>query len=319
MPVPPIPPTGKRMGGAAYIGGIQRFSTEDGPGIRTNIFLKGCPLRCKWCHNPELLDARYGVLYSPSKCILCGECVKNCPAGAIRPGKGEIVIDRTLCKGCGTCVENCCTTALHTKSVTYTMDELMGAVEKDRNFYETSGGGVTLSGGEVLAHGEYALEIAREVKKRGFSLAIETSGEGAWEHLHALAEICDWILYDLKHMDPEQHEFYTGVKPELIWENLTRLSEDPELRKKIIIRVPLLHGVNDGEGNMEALRDFMTERHLTHANLLPYHNMGIGKAREAGLVQEEFETPPDEILIRAAGQLRAAGIQVEIMGHEEDG
>lgn len=307
------------MEGAAYIGGIQRFSTEDGPGIRTSIFLKGCPLRCRWCHNPELLDTHYGVLYSPNKCILCGECVKNCPAGAIRPGKGEIVIDRTACKGCGTCVDNCCTTALHTKSISYTMAALMDIVEKDRDFYETSGGGVTLSGGEVLAHGEYALEIAKEVKKRGFSLAIETSGAGTWEHLCALAEICDWILYDLKHMDPERHAFYTGVRPDLIWENITRLAADLELREKIIIRVPLLHGVNDDEANLEALRDFMTKRHLAHANLLPYHNMGIGKAREAGLVQEEFKMPSDEDLLRAAGQLRAAGIQVEIMGYEEDG
>ncbi len=302
----------------AYIGGIQRFSTEDGPGIRTNIFLKGCPLRCRWCHNPELLDSHYGVLYSPGKCILCGECAAKCPAGAIRPGEGRIEIDRSICQGCGTCVENCCTTALHAKSVRYTMDELMAVVEKDRNFYETSGGGVTLSGGEVLAHGEYALEIGREVKKRGFSLAIETSGEGSREQLHALAEISDWILYDLKHMDPAQHKFYTGVTPERIWENLTKLAEEPDLRAKIIIRVPLLHGVNDSTENIAALRDFVLACGLTTVNLLPYHNMGIGKAREAGMVQEEFETPPDAVLTRAAGQLRDVGIHVTIMGHDDD-
>ncbi len=301
----------------AYIGGIQRFSTEDGPGIRTNIFLKGCPLRCKWCHNPELLDFHYGVLYSPNKCILCGECAVKCPSGAIRFNGKQIEIDRSLCQGCGTCVENCCTTALHTKSVFYTMDELMKVVEKDRNFYETSGGGVTLSGGEILAHGDYTLTIGQEVKKRGFSLAIETSGEGNWEHLHSLSEISDWILYDLKHMDPVQHKLYTGVSPERIWENLTKLAQEPDIRAKIIVRVPLIHGVNDGEETIETLRNFLTARGLYVANLLPYHNMGIGKAREAGMVQEEFATPPDDVLRRAAGQLRDGGIQVTIMGHED--
>ena len=197
------------------------------------------------------------------------------------------------------------------------MDELMKVVEKDRNFYETSGGGVTLSGGEILAHGDYTLTIGQEVKKRGFSLAIETSGEGNWEHLHSLSEISDWILYDLKHMDPVQHKLYTGVSPERIWENLTKLAQEPDIRAKIIVRVPLIHGVNDGEETIETLRNFLTARGLYVANLLPYHNMGIGKAREAGMVQEEFATPPDDVLRRAAGQLRDGGIQVTIMGHED--
>lgn len=192
----------------------------------------------------------------------------------------------------------------------------MNEVEKDRNFYETSGG-VTFSGGEVLAHGAYALEIAQEVKRRGFSLAVETSGYGLWADLRPLTELADWVLYDLKHMDPEKHRYYTGVTPDLIWQNLRDLTENPALRKKIIVRVPMIHGVNDDAENIAALRDFMLEKKLTEANLLPYHNMGIGKAHEAGMEQVEFGTPSDEILTRAAECLRKAGIQTTIMGREE--
>lgn len=301
-----------------YIGGIQRFSTEDGPGIRTTVFLKGCPLKCQWCHNPELLNGDFAVLRRSSTCILCGRCVKTCPAGAITFVDGEIRLDRDQCQKCGACVEQCPTGALYTKSIEYTMDDLMKPIEKDRQFYESSGGGVTLSGGEVLAHGAYALEIAQEVRARGISLAIETSGFGVYEELEALALLCDWILFDLKHMDPEQHKIYTGVDPHVIWENLTRLCQLPGMADRIIIRVPLMHGVNDSEENLRAVGAFMTERGLKHVNLLPYHNMGLSKAREAGLEQKEFETPSDEVLEQGRQILLGFGLQVEVMGHEDD-
>lgn len=300
-----------------YIGGVQRFSTEDGPGIRTTVFLKGCPLSCKWCHNPELLDAAYGVLYRAKDCIFCGRCVKSCPVGAIRPVDGRIEVDREACIQCGACVDACCTEALYTKSISYTLEDLMRLLEKDRMYYESSGGGITLSGGEVLAHGAYALEIAREVQRRGFSLAIETSGFGKYEELLALAEQSDWILYDLKHMDPEKHRQYVGAAPDLIWQNLKRLSAETGMREKIVIRVPCVHGVNDDAENMEALCAFMKTCGLETVHLLPYHNMGIAKAREAGIQQETFETPPDETLEAAKDLLTAAGLRVTIMGHQD--
>lgn len=239
-----------------------------------------------------------------------------CPAGAIHLTKDGVFVDMERCISCGKCVENCCSEALHTKSAEYTMEELMDLLKKDRQYYDSSGGGITLSGGEVLAHGTHALKIAENARKEGISVAIETSGYGDYEKLYSLARICDWILFDLKHMDAVSHKTYVGASPERIWENLRRLAAVPGMGEKIIIRVPMIHPVNDTVENIQAIGEFMRQNHLRTIHLLPYHDMGIAKAREMGIEQKRFETPSDEVLEAAAKLLRSYGLTAEIMGKE---
>lgn len=300
-----------------YIGGIQRFSTEDGPGIRTTVFLKGCPLRCQWCHNPELLERGFGLLYREKECIRCGRCISACSRGALAFGGDQVQIDRAACIPCGACTAACCTGALFTKSHVYTEEELMDILAKDNDYYELSQGGITLSGGEVLSHGAYARELARRIKEAGWTLVVETSGFGPWEDLEALAAWCDWILFDLKVMDREKHKAYVGVYPDRIRQNLESLTRKPGVKEKIIIRVPAIGGVNDDEDNTRALGDYMVRLALHRVDILPYHNMGLSKAREAGWTQAEFETPSAAVLERNRMILEDAGLDVTVMGQED--
>ncbi|WP_301861208.1 glycyl-radical enzyme activating protein [uncultured Megasphaera sp.] len=301
-----------------YIGGIQRFSTEDGPGIRTTVFFKGCPLRCQWCHNPELLDPGFGLLYREKECIHCGRCIASCPVGALSAGADGIVqIQRSHCQGCGMCIEACCTGALFTKSKQFTIEELLKELAKDKDYYALSGGGITLSGGEILSHGKMAREVAQAVTDAGYTLAIETSGFGNYDDLAALAAYCDWILFDMKIMDRELHKQYIGVYPDVIRENLELLCQIPGMKEKIIIRVPLIGEVNDTIENAELLRKYIQTLGLKTVHLLPYHNMGISKAREAGLQQHQFTTPSDERLAAIRTAIQHGGVNVIVMGREE--
>lgn len=256
---------------------IQKFSIHDGDGIRTSVFFKGCPLRCEWCHNPETQRYEREMQFDSGKCTGCGSCVKVCPSKALSMRDGKPVLDKDACTLCGKC-ENFCPAGLREIiGREYTVKELVKELMKDQMFYEDSGGGVTLSGGEVMTMDmDYILAAAKELKRQDVTLTIDTCGYVPYEKFQVLLPYVDTFLYDVKVMDPELHKKYMGVDNKLILENLVRLSRDGA---RIYIRIPTIKEVNGNEENMKETAAFLKEHdiHPPQINLLPYHDTGSGK------------------------------------------
>jgi len=306
----------------ALVGGIQKFSTEDGPGIRTTVFLKGCPLNCAWCHNPELIAFGQELIQMPNNCIHCGYCVEHCPQGAVfvtknAEGEPEIAIDRGKCVRCMTCVKGCTANALRMVAKLMTPEDVMETVIQDKDFYESTGGGMTISGGEMLAQPEFAERLIDLAEAEGINVCLDTSGQGKGDDLIRLAShpnVTD-ILYDMKAIDPKVHREYTGKENGLILENLERLAADPVLAPKILMRMPLIAGVNDTDGMIRRTAEFYREHGLKRVTLLPYHVLGVSKKRHIGGVPREFSAPSDERLEEIRKILEEnCGASVEIMG-----
>lgn len=279
------------------IGGIQKFSIEDGPGIRTTIFIKGCPLNCKWCHNPELIDSSQQIIKSPNNCIKCMYCVSICPQGALKmtPEKG-VVIDRDKCNLCLKCTDTCYSHALRTVAKLMNIKEVLDIAEQDKGFYDNTNGGITVSGGEILMHTEYVSKLIDEAAIRGMNVCIDTSGYGSRSALMriALKENVTNILYDIKSVDDEIHKKYTGVSNLLIIDNLRTLAEDERTAEKLVIRMPLIKGVNDDFKSVRAAGKLFKEIGIKHVDLLPYHSLGVNKKKNLGSIQERFEQPTKE-------------------------
>jgi len=260
---------------------IQRFSVNDGPGIRTTVFLKGCPMRCPWCHNPESILPGKQLLLREDRCIRCGDCSRACPNGAISNVEGILVTDRDRCRVCGTCLESCFAEAREIVGRETTVDEVLLEAEKDRVFYDQSGGGVTFSGGEPLFQHEFLLALLQAARQKEIHTAVDTTGYTSPEILEGISPFVDLFLYDLKTLDDERHREYTGVSNRLILENLGRLIRRGN---HVIARVPLLPGVNDDETSIRDIGRFVKNLGaVSEIHLLPYHTTGSEKYRRLGM------------------------------------
>ena len=256
---------------------IQRFSLNDGPGIRTTVFFKGCNMHCTWCHNPETLSFERDLLFYPNKCIHCGKCFGACPAHAHQIVDGKHVINRSLCIRCGKCAEICYAQALTMSGKEMTVDEIMAEIRQDQPYYKTSGGGVTLSGGEVLCHVEFATEIARACKADGIHVALETNLSQPLERIAPLLAEVDLVMADCKLFNDSMHRKYTGISNETVLESLKAIQNIP-----MIVRTPLIPGVTDTEENLRAIAAFLAGKaNLKYYELLNFNP--LGSAKYAGL------------------------------------
>ena len=292
---------------------IQRYSIQDGPGIRTTVFLKGCPLSCWWCHNPEGLQDGQEIIFWENRCLSCGQCFKHCPSGAIQMKDGKPVTDKTKCILCGRCVEVCPAQAREILGKKMTVGEVIKEIEKDLIFYEESGGGVTFSGGEPLKQSEFLESLLDGCQEKKIHTAVDTSGYISWETLDKISSKVDLFLYDLKIMDSKKHKKYTRVSNEIILENLKKLSS---VHHNIFVRFPVIPGINDDYQNIKESGEFLSSLKIAQVNLLPYHYIGIDKYRILGRTYKLADTQSlsEEKLSEISAILRKFNLNVKMGG-----
>ncbi len=323
--------TGSFLERKARVFNVQKYSIYDGPGVRTLIFFKGCPLRCKWCSNPEGLERKYQVMFKEDLCVDCGNCIPVCPVqihhfldgedGQLqtKSERLEHKVKRSIdCVGCRKCETVCPKQALSIVGTDKTISEVLEIIQQDLPFYLSSGGGVTLGGGEVTAQPEFATNLLTECKRLGIHTAIETSGYAKLDSLLMIAQFTDLFLYDIKQIDSERHYELTGVRNERILDNLTEL-----IRRgfTVKVRMPLIRGLNDSEDTLrrtlEFLRSFKNYKNFQGIDLLPYHKLGINKYKQLDLnyaISEDLSFKEEE-LDKIEEFIKGYDLQVEVIRH----
>lgn len=304
---------------------IRRYSINDGPGIRITIFMKGCPLKCAWCHNPESQSPQVQKFYTASKCIGAQDCIKICPNDALKLTPEGIATNYDACNLCGLCAEACPTTAIEMSGKLYKLQELIELIERERVHIDQSGGGVTFSGGEPLMHSEFLIEMLKACGEKGLHRALDTCGFVSTETLLEVAKHTDLFLYDLKLMDPIQHKKWTGVDNRLILNNLNILAE---IGANINIRIPFIKNVNTSIGEITEMAKFITRLPIKNresefatpgkpsVNLLPYHNIASGKYKKLKMFYDssEMQEPSESEIQQALEIFGKFGIEVEVGG-----
>ena len=299
----------------ALIFDVKRYAINDGPGIRVTIFLKGCPLSCRWCHNPESISPKVQKMYSKNKCIGCGECVSTCPIQACELTADGIVTDDSICLRCGQCAEVCPALATEMSGHYESVSELLKEIENERPFFDQSGGGVTFSGGEPLLYPEFLTEILDACGQMNIHRTIDTAGLAKTQTLLEVAKRTDLFLYDLKLMDSEKHRQWTGAGNRRILQNLEALAKTGA---EIQIRIPLINGVNSDEQNIEATAVFVASLSGPRKviSLLPYHNLAGGKSAKLGQEYDpgQMSEPDEKELARVITQFAVHGLTATVGG-----
>jgi pyruvate formate lyase activating enzyme len=293
---------------------IKKYAVHDGPGIRTTVFFKGCPLACRWCHNPESISRNTQRLYRKDRCIGCGECVEACVENAVQVSGQGLRWLPDACIFCGTCADICPGGAVELAGKTMTVDSVMAEIIKDTLFYDQSAGGITISGGEPLMQPTFLTALLDACGKLELHRTLDTSGYGETRHLLDAAARVELFLYDLKHMDPDQHLAMTGVPNAVIISNLKALAE---AGANIIVRVPIIPGVNSDAANINQTGSFISSLPgVNRVNILPYHRAAVAKYDHLGseFPTPEIETPSPDFLESIAAKLAAFDLNVKIGG-----
>lgn len=292
---------------------IQKYSVHDGPGIRTSIFFKGCPLSCWWCHNPETHSKNHEIMFFEDRCTGCGRCENSCPNGSIKINGNKAKVNKETCTLCGKCANVCLKEAREYVGKDISVNEIIKEIVKDRPFYEESNGGVTFSGGEPLIYSDFLSEVLERCKRLGIHTAIETSGYVPWGNIEKVIDNVDLFLYDLKLMDNNKHKIYIGSDNKLILDNLSKICER---NSNVIIRMPIIAGINDNEEHVNKVIELISVLNILEVNLLPFHKMGMDKYKRLNKVYKLTgnEVPSQEKMDDLALRFKMAGIKVKIGG-----